>query len=142
MTIISTKLSFQVILEFLRRGDDDFHPSLSQSIDILSYAKKLSKYANFVIVKEGDTIVGCIAYYTNNEERFIYISHYWVSSKYQHNHYGQKMLETLIADDKVKYNEVRLEVLKDNPAFLFYKKNGFEIKENRENKYLLALSLK
>lgn len=142
MTIISTKLSFQVILDLLKRGDDDFNPSLTQSVDILSYAEKLSKYANFVIVKECGTIVGCIAFYINDEGRFIYISHYWVSSKYQHNHYGQRMLETLIADNKIKYNEIRLEVIKDNPAFLFYKKNGFEIQEDRGNKYLLTLLLK
>ena len=80
MTIISTKLSFQVILDLLKRGDDDFNPSLTQSVDILSYAEKLSKYANFVIVKECDTIVGCIAFYINDEGRFIYISHYWILS--------------------------------------------------------------
>lgn len=141
MHIITSKLQFQEVLNILKQGENDFHPPLSQSIELVTYAEKLSTYANFVTVRDENTIVGCIAYYNNDDGKFIYISHYWVNGEYQHNHYGQRMLEVLIDNNRNKYNEIRLEVVKDNPAYFFYQKNGFVIHENRENKYLLTLSI-
>ena len=141
MRIISSKLYFQEVLQILNQGENDFHPPLSQSIDIVSYADKLSTYADFVTIWDGDSIVGCIAYYSNDKGKYIYISHFWVNGKFQHRHYGQRMLEALIDSNSKKYNEIRLEVVKDNPAFFFYQKKGFVIQEDRGSKLLLVLSL-
>lgn len=141
MRVYDSRLSQEQVYRLLLLGDNDFVPSIHESIDIEAYAGKLSKFASFILVEEDDDIRGCIAYYKNLEGNFIYISHFWVSSLYQRRHYGSRMLETLIASYRDEYHEIRLEVVKSNPAYLFYLTHGFCVKEDRGHKYLLLLKL-
>ena len=139
MNIIQTNLNLSEVVNLLLLGDEDFSPSLSSCLDVRAYAEKLSSNAYFIILEDVDEIKGCVAYYKNLEGNFIYISHFWVSSLCQRKHYGSMMLETLINSNRNEYHEIRLEVVKLNPAYFFYASHGFQIEEDRGNKYLLSL---
>ena len=142
MQIEITELSDEEVFLILSKGDCDFSPTLSQCIDVKEYARKLSSKADFVIIKDNKEYVGCIAYYKNQHGGFVYISHYWVNSRFQGHHFGRMMLEKLIATVKDNYDEIMLEVLKDNKARYFYLNHGFMEKEDRGPKLLLALNLR
>lgn len=138
--IVTAHFSKEEVLKLLLLGDEDFLPPLHSSLNLEEYSEKLSKYASFVVLSDNDETRGCIAYYLNEEKNFIYISLFWVSSRYQRQHYGSLMLEKLISTNK-GYKELLLEVVKSNPARFFYRKHGFVIKEEREKKYLMSLIL-
>lgn len=142
MRICKSKLTFEDVYAILQKGDADFDPPFSSVVDIDKYARKLSEFANFILLEDGRQINGCIAYYLNEEGRFVYISHFWIDSNLQCLHYGSQMLEELVILYGDCYHEIRLEVTKGNPALEFYIKKGFSIKEARTDKYLLLLSLK
>lgn len=140
--IRQSKLSFEETYEILQKGDADFDPPLSAVLDIEKYARKLSELAYFLLLEDDNQVRGCIAYYLNEEGRFVYISHYWVDAGVQRLHYGSRMLQELVFINGDYYQEILLEVTKSNPALRFYLNNGFTIKENRTEKYLLSLLLK
>lgn len=141
MEIVQKSLSYSDVLSILKKGDEDFSPSLSTSLDIEQYALKLSTFANFILLQEDSCYEGCIAYYKNNEGRFIYISHFWVSGDLQGLGYGKQMLMSLIDSCNGFYDEIRLEVVKSNPAASFYLKQGFYFSEDRGSKELLCLTI-
>jgi len=140
--IRQSKLSFEETYEILQKGDADFDPPLSAVLDIEKYARKLSEFAHFILLKEHLQLRGCIAYYLNEEGRFVYISHYWVDTDLQRLHYGSRMLQELVSINGDYYQEILVEVTKNNPALRFYLNNGFSIKENRTEKYLLSLLMR
>ena len=141
MEVVHAKLSFQDVYSLLMNGNDDFSPSLTRVLDVDSYALKLSRFAEFLILGEAGDKYGCIAYYANEAGKFIYISHYWVSSKLQGQGYGKLLLNRLIDAFKNNYKEIRLEVVKSNSAIFFYQKQGFSVIEDRGHKALLCLPL-
>lgn len=142
MEIVQTKLPYSDVLAILKKGDKDFNPSLTSSLNVEKYAMKLSEYADFILLQEGKELFGCIAFYKNQEEKFIYISHYWVSGMMQGKGYGKLLLNKLCEIAIVNYREIRLEVFKNNPAYLFYQKQGFAKGEDRGSKDLLYLLMK
>lgn len=140
--IRQARLSFEETYSVLIKGDKDFDPQLSSVVDLTRYAQKLSKYAFFVLLEIDQRMMGCIAYYLNEEGRFIYISHFWVSCKWQRQHLGDQMLKELTSLYDSSFWEIRLEVRKNSPAFLFYKKKGFSVIEDHGKSFLLALPLR
>ena len=116
----------------------DFNPPLSEYLDLYSYADKLYNHAHFISLLEGDKIYGCLAYYLNDKEHFVYITFLWISEVIQRNGWGKKMFNDLQSQTVGSFNEIRLEVTKINSkALSFYLNNGFKIEEDREKKYLL-----
>ena len=116
----------------------DFNPPLSESLDIYSYADKLYNHAHFISLLECDKIYGCLAYYLNDTEHFVYITFLWISEVIQRNGWGKKMFKYLQSLTIGSFNEIRLEVTKMNSkALSFYLNIGFNIDEDREKKYLL-----
>ena len=140
--ILQGKLSYSDVLTILLKGNQDFSPTLTSLLDVKLYAKKLSVFADFMLLEEASEFLGCIAYYKNSEGHFIYVSHCWVSHQLQGQGYGALMLRKLREMTPISYYEIRLEVLKTNPAKLFYQKQGFHIKEDRGDKLLLSLKMK
>lgn len=127
------------IVRLLHFGDEDFCPHLSKIVNIEEYAEKLSKYAEFSIIGSGSNILGWMAYYKNNPGKFIYISHFWVNRLCQKKGYGKYLLDKMIQDDGDGYNEVRVEIYKeDEGALIFYDKNGFKLKEDKSDRVLLS----
>ena len=127
------------IVHLLRFGDEDFCPHLSKIVDIEAYAEKLSQFAEFSIIGSGSNILGWMAYYKNNSGKFIYITHFWVNSLCQKKGYGKYLLDKMIQEDGPGYNEVCVEIYKeDEGALVFYDKNGFKLKEDRTDRVLLS----
>ena len=141
MQIRQSRLSYKEVYNILQKGDLDFNPPLSSVLDIDKYAQKLSEFANFLLLEDKEQIYGCIAYYLNEEGRFVYISHYWIDAGIQRQGYGERMLQELRSLYKERYQEVRLEVAKKNPALFFYLREGFSMVEDRIDKFLVSLSL-
>ena len=138
-TLNSLRLSQNEVLKILQGSDKDFNTPLSCNLDLLTYSNKLSGNAYFILLKEGYDIIGCIAYYLNNDGQFVYIPYFWVNKNKQRSGNGHYLLDSLIKSLPEKYTEIRLEVAKHNyKAFAFYNKNGFKIVEDREIKYLLS----
>jgi len=139
----SSRLSQNEVLRILQDSDKDFNTPLSCNLDLFKYANKLSENANFILLKEGNNIIGCIAYYLNNDGQFVYIPYFWVNKINQRSGCGHYLLDSLIKSLPEKYTEIKLEVAKDNfKAFSFYNKNGFKIVEDREKKYLLSKKIR
>lgn len=140
MDIVHTRLTEAEVRQVLERGNSDFSPSLSEDF-LEAYAKKLSAYAEFLILRDAMAVCGCLAYYLNQEGAFAYVSHFWVSGKCQGQGYGRRLLHTLVSQVRDDYREIRLEVVKGTPATAFYAKMGFGVLEDRGEKNLLVLSL-
>lgn len=142
MNYTQIQLSEQNVLLLLRQCDDDFIPCLSKSLFLEQYAKKLSENAFFIIAKESDNLFGFVAYYKNYSEGCLYVPLIWVSSKSQRRGIGQKLISLLTSLDNNHFHSIMLEVLKTNVnAFAFYKKEKFEIVEDRNEKWLLKRNI-
>ncbi len=131
------QLSQEDVVHLLKSGNDDFFPTLESVLDYANYSKKLSDSAFFILAKCGDSFIGCVAFYYNEEGRFIYISHFWVSRMFQKQHIGTTMLDILFCCVSGRYDSIMLEVNKGSSAISFYERTGFVIKEDRGNKFLL-----
>lgn len=134
------KLSQQEVFDLLVTCNNSFTPPLSKNIPytLEEYAERLATYADFVLVKEFGNIAGFLAYYTNTEGGFVYIPQIWVSDEYQRRGIGANMMEKLINYAPSYIKKIRLEVRRNNvKAVNFYKKSGFVLIEEENNKYLL-----
>ena len=129
-------------LKLLKESSNSFYPPLSTEVNLISYSKKLSKYAKFIFGIEEGEAVGYIAFYLNDKEKQIYIPLICVSPKYQHMGIGTKMLSYLESLYKGQYETVGLEVVKENMnAYNFYVKQGFEVNEDRGSKFLMLKNI-
>ena len=140
--IDSHQLSKDLVIQMLIDSNMDFNPPLSESLDLFSYADKLYNHAHFISILEGDKIYGCLAYYLNEKEHFVYISFLWICKDMQRYGWGQKLLDYLLNVIPNSYNKIRLEVVKSNiKALSFYKKNEFVFLEERVTKFLLSKNI-
>lgn len=135
-----SNLSFEWVLFLLKKYNNSFEPPLDASIDIYSYAEKLSKNSYFVLSNEG--LNGFISYYLNIDNSYAYISLIVVDNSLQNKGIAQKMIDALIKSIPPKIKRIKLEVLKNNDkAMKFYKKNNFSIISDHKEKWLMELSL-
>ena len=130
------------IVHLLHFGDQDFCPHLSKIVDIETYAEKLSKYAEFMIIGTYGNILGWMAYYKNTQGKFLYITHFWVNRLCQSKGYGSYLINKLIHEEGQGYDEVCVEIYKeDDVALNFYGKNHFILKEDRIDRVLLSRTI-
>lgn len=142
LNYIKTTLDFGSAYTLLQMCDQEFQPSLSQTMDLKKYAQKLSEKAQFVLALDKGEMAGFVAYYLNDEGHFIYVPLIWVSKVYQRRGIGQKLIGQLSELALIGYSSICLEVLKTNASALaFYKKEIFEEKEDRGEKLLLQKKL-
>lgn len=135
------KLETSDIVKILKDFDAVFTPVISKQVEIESYAQKLSQNAYFVLAfdDENNNLLGFIAYYLNLAERFAFIPFIGVKPIGQNCGIGRLMINKLASSFGMIFNSIRLEVRKVNEkAFRFYLRNGFEIVEDRGEKWLLA----
>ena len=126
ITITIEKLSQQQSFELLSVFDKMFSPQLSSMIDLLTYSEKLAKYANFVLCRKDNLIIGYIAYYNNIKLEQYYITSICVSDNYRSIGVATKMLCFLEKNAPLYIKTISLEVRKDNfSAYSFYSKMGF-----------------
>ena len=136
------KLSFEFVYDTLKNMSSLFVPPLSESLDIESYAKKLSDKAQFIVCMNEDKMIGFTAFYLNSIAQQIYIPLICVDEKYQTHGVGSKMLDFLYFYSEglvANYNTIGLEVNKKNSkAYRFYLKQEFEEHEDRGCKLLMV----
>ena len=89
------KLSFEFVYDTLKNMSSLFVPPLSESLDIESYAKKLSDKAQFIVCMNEDKMIGFTAFYLNSIAQQSYIPLICVDGKYQTHGVGSKMLDFL-----------------------------------------------
>lgn len=136
------KIPKEEIVQLLHFGNEDFCPHLSKIVDIEAYAEKLRQYAEFLIIGTPSNILGWMAYYKNEPGKFLYITHFWVNRFCQKRGYGKYLLDKLILVDGGEYNEVCVEIYKEDVgALTFYDKNGFKLKEDRIDRVLLSRNI-
>lgn len=139
---VGKKLSQDMVFSLLEFFDDSAVGHLSDRIDLLSYSIKLSNNALFLIVKDLDNYLGFVAYYLNTEGKFVYISQIITHKTGRHKGIGHLMLSHLTDSLTGSYNSILLEVYNsNNSALVFYKREGFMLRENRGEKSLLELIL-
>lgn len=136
---IRATLDPEAVHTLLQKCDEEFVPSLSQTMNLKQYAQKLSDFAQFVIALDNGSAAGFVAYYLNDEGHFIYVPLIWVSSEVQRNGIGQQLIAQLSELSIMGYSSIRLEVLKSNTgACHFYLKEDFKMAEDRNSKWLMS----
>ena len=140
---VGEKLSKEEVLSLLTYFDDSSEHPLHEGLNFDSYSEKLSRFAYFIITNEGDVRLGFIAYYLNEDGRFIYIPQIVVHKDGRHRGVGHMMMQTLKEKCSDLFTTIRLEVLKENiNARIFYEREGFSFEEDRAERILLACKIK
>jgi len=115
--------------EHLEACDGDFHPRLSERVDLAVYSGKISERAMTFEAWAGNDLVGLVAVYLNDPDRCSgYIS--CVSTLRRHAGRGiaGRLLDMCLASAKGKgFREISLEVHAGNGrAIELYRRAGFE----------------
>lgn len=110
--------------------------------NISEYAEKINQNAEIYFLVNNDIDIGMCAIYSNDyENKIIYISSISIKKDYLSKGLGQVLLDyifTLKNNYNMKY--IKLEVKKNNiKAINFYKKNGFQVIEEKLETYLMVV---
>lgn len=128
------------IEKFLYKVDKQFFPTLSERVTIKSYAEKLAKNAENIIVGNDGYDIGICSVYMNNTTAFI--SSIAVIEKFYRRGIGKKMLDEVVAKCREKgCYSICLETCSGNSgALLFYKNYGFITIVKKDN--IIRMELK
>lgn len=138
------KATLAEIAEHLRRCDNDFHPALSQRVDVYEYARKLaSRAARFEAWGNG-RLIGLVAMYCNDprgEEAFI--TSVSVAGDYRGRGIAAGLLSSAIEAARGEgFRRVSLEVGKDNiAAIALYRQAGFSPGDEAKERVPMSLEL-
>lgn len=137
------KLPNETIIALLQRGDKDFCPHLSEIVNLEVYAEKLCSYADFKIIGTQGNVLGCLAYYKNYPNQFLYITHFWINTLCKKKGHGRFLVDKLVREEGAGFKEVCLEIYKiDEEAKKFYEALNFKLKEDRNDRILLYHDIK
>ena len=134
-----------VLLDFLKELDGDFHPPLSEKTDLESFADKMLDNAVFFYeLSDSGSIKGLIAMYANDyEKQYAYIPLLAVSPRYRKLGIANRLLSATlqyIASLKGKINTIGIHA--NNPvAISLYQKIGFKCKETINGRSYLEFKL-
>ncbi len=124
------------ILTHFSSCDPDFIHDLSLKVNLEEYADKIGSKATLYEAWEGQSLIGLIAVYRNDE--FDFITNVSVSSLYKGQGIASRLLKEYL---KTMHTEVRLEVAKSNrAAHELYKKFGFQLYDENEASNFLKLT--
>ena len=142
--LFQNKASEDDILKHLLGCDSDFLLNLTNQVDITEYAKKIFNKAVRFESWEGETLIGLVAIYCNDQ---IYNKGFITSVSVLPPWQGKKIAKQLINQcvahaAKLGMNSINLEVASENTAAInLYKKTGFIIIENDNSKINMSLFL-
>lgn len=140
MIIEEYKFSYDELLGLLNHFSYNFNPPLCEVLDLQQYSDKVVRNADFLICRNGNIIIGVLAYYKNKDNAQLYVTMFCVDNFYQRCGIGQKMLAFLKTKFGNVYQSIALEVDVDNlKGYNFYIKQGFKKQEDRGNKYLMLM---
>lgn len=136
---INVHLMQEDVFALLSYFDESFDIPLHEGLNFAEYSIKLSRFAHFVLAYDQDVLIGFIAYYLNEEGSFAYVPFTAVRPEWWRKGVGHLMFSCLYDYISGKYSCIKLEVLKTNiSARGFYKKEGFDISEDRNEKLLMS----
>lgn len=138
MQVNIERLQHQVVYDLISTLDEDLASRLRQSVELEEYSVKLSKHAEFVTACIDGTIVGVIAFYTNEQDSELYVPYVCIGSMHRRKGIAARLMLQLIEHAQNKGYSISLEVLVSNTsAISLYRKFGFEIYEQASLKYKL-----
>jgi ribosomal protein S18 acetylase RimI-like enzyme len=134
------KSSYNDVYDHLIACDVYFVPRLSEKIAIDTYSKKIIDNAIRIEAWKNNVLVGLIAFYSNKENSFAYITNVSVLNEFNGIGVAKKLMqETIYEVQKIKYKTIRLEVNKSNSkAIDLYRLLDFEIYEENQDNYLMG----
>ncbi len=143
MTVRTLRLDLEEAGRLLTVFSDAFSTPLLETAGIDEYIRKLSDHAWFLIMEQGGEAAAFSTYYMNDELRQLYVSLLGVRKDLQGQGAGKILMrETVRIAEEAGYSSIGLEVDKDNVrAYNYYVKQGFEISQDREKKYLMVKKL-
>lgn len=114
------------IIEHLSVCDENFLPPLSHRVNIKDYAKKLKRNSIRFEAWSGNTLIGMVAIYCN-DNRLAYISSVSVLNDWTGKGIARKLMRQCIENVKKKgVQQLSLEVNQENfVAIELYEKSGF-----------------
>lgn len=136
------RMNPEEVTDYLKTCSDTF-TSLTNPNFLKNYGHKLAMNADFIIGRNSGGDIGCIVAYYANQKPNIFLSHVHTISAYRGNGYLKRMLDLLIARNRNNgFDTIKLEVNKDNDvAIQAYKKLGFTIEEEKDQKFEMILKL-
>lgn len=128
MTYTVNQSNEHQIIEHFEKCEAVFYERLKSRVDIVEHSKKLyEKSTRYEAWNDngggGNTLIGLIAAYVNNE--WVYITNVSVAECYKHNGIGTKLMNMLITDNRNKIFKLEVDLYNDN-AIRFYKKFNFK----------------
>jgi ribosomal protein S18 acetylase RimI-like enzyme len=124
----SNKASEVEIAEHLSRCDADFVPPLSSRVEIKDYATKIINQATRFEAWSGDTLLGLVAaYYNDQEKRIAYITSISVLKEWMGKGIATRLMGLCIEHARASGMwQISLIVAESNaPAIRLYEKSGF-----------------
>ena len=132
---ISKKNDNNIIVELLKRIDNDFGENLSKNVDIEKYIDKINTYGIIIEAHKDDKLIGILGGYVNNTvNKIAYVSIFGVDNEYRNYGIGTELMNHFIKEaQKEKMSVLELETHKENyRAISFYTKYGLEIDNYRK----------
>lgn len=126
---------------YLREADSFFTPPLSQHLDLALYAEKIAANAHVLWAVQDQSVVGMCAFYANRPP-YAFLTSVSVVPNFQGHGIGKDLLCHLKMWCKENsYLMLSLEVYKKNTvAYSLYKKIGFKIAADHNEKWLMSCS--
>lgn len=128
------------IKKYLNEVNLQFEEKLNIS-NISEYVDKLNQNAEiYFLVNTINEDIGMCAIYANDyENKIIYISSISIKKEYLSKGLGQILLDYIFTlKDNYNMKYIKLEVKRNNiKAINFYKKNGFNVVEEKQKTYLM-----
>ncbi|RNC86876.1 MAG: GNAT family N-acetyltransferase [Winogradskyella sp.] len=113
-------------------------------VKIEHYANKLINNSKLFLEYDGNSLIGFIAFYANNEEdKRGYLSMLAIDKNYRGKGVAQLLLsKAIIYLQNITFEYFDLDVLKSNSkAIEFYKKNGFDVQNENETHFQMRKPL-
>lgn len=132
------------IQELLEDIDNDFIPSLSSTLNVEEYSKKIFDKATIFSTNKKSILIAFIAFYCNEESKSAYCTMIAVKKNEQNSGIGTNLIKSSINYlRKKKFDSLKLEIYKTNvKAIDFYKNLGFEIEDETDYSVFAKFHLK
>jgi ribosomal protein S18 acetylase RimI-like enzyme len=138
---MTLRLEIENLLAHVER---DFHPPLSETVNLAEYAEKLSQKAtNFAIYSEGE-LAGLVAVYCNDlVNKVAYLTLAAVRKEHRGTGVGSGLLHNAVGYlTRSGFEKLRLETYKTNAGIVaYYARFGFVVTSETDKSVFLELNL-
>lgn len=126
-----SNVSVDHVLQHWGKCDPEFLNTLSDRTDVLAYATKLVAKATVLVERDGDEIIGFLAFYLSGDETEVFITNISVIQRQAGTGLGKKLmlaLELTLQGQLPSVRRIRLKVgVRNIRARQFYEGAGFSV---------------